>query len=329
MTVHADSARVYTSFEGIAGLRAGARQGRAEATAGVAREFEALFLQMMLSSMRETTFDDSLFGSESMGLYRDLFDKQIARDLAARGDIGIARLLQAQLAETQPGDPPALPAVNAEAGASPFAPRLFRGEARMPAIRGREHVAAPAAGGMGSAGAPSSGLDAVDTPEAFVAAVAPHARTAAGRLGTSAEVLIAQSALETGWGRKVMRRPDGSSSYNMFGIKADASWTGARVRVPTLEYQDGVARRELAEFRAYDSLADSFEDYVRFIEGHPRYAPALEHAPLAENYISALQRAGYATDPGYAVKVVDIMQRLDRPLAMTAMADQASRSEPQ
>ncbi len=160
----------------------------------------------------------------------------------------------------------------------------------------------------GAASAPSA--DILDgSPEGFVAALRPAAEKAAARLGLPAEALLAQAALETGWGGHVMQRPDGSSSHNLFGIKADSRWNGGRVQVSTLEYRDGVAMRTKADFRAYDSYEESFNDYVRFVQQNPRYAEALRATEDVGRYFDRLQQAGYATDPAYAEKIGEILKK--------------------
>jgi flagellar protein FlgJ len=147
----------------------------------------------------------------------------------------------------------------------------------------------------------------VESPQAFVQALWPHAQKAAAALGTQPEVLIAQSALETGWGRAVMQHGDGRPSYNLFGIKADSRWAGERVYSQTMEFRDGVMQRERAAFRSYDSLAEGFKDYVAFLQENPRYRQALEAAQDGPAYVRELQAAGYATDPEYAQKINAIM----------------------
>jgi flagellar protein FlgJ len=126
-------------------------------------------------------------------------------------------------------------------------------------------------------------------------------------MGLSPEALLAQAALETGWGRHVMSRNGGGSSHNLFGIKADSSWDGDRVRQTTLEFKDGVALKTKAAFRAYDSYGQSLSDYVRFIQSNPRYSRALEAVGDERRYFRELQRAGYATDPNYAEKIEQIL----------------------
>lgn len=151
-------------------------------------------------------------------------------------------------------------------------------------------------------------------PEAFVRDLWPHAERAAKELQLRPQVLLAQAALETGWGQHVMRRPDGSNSHNLFGIKAGADWGGDTVTKRTLEYDNGLSRRASARFRAYADLAATFDDYVAFIGNNPRYASVPGHADDVDGFAVALQSSGYATDPAYADKIRrvfsgDTMQR--------------------
>jgi flagellar protein FlgJ len=122
-------------------------------------------------------------------------------------------------------------------------------------------------------------------------------------------VLVAQSALETGWGRKVTTGAGGGSSFNLFNIKAGQSWSGEIAQVSTLEFDKGVAAMEKAAFRVYDSLADAFADYVDLLKSSPRYQKALEVAADSKQFLQELQRAGYATDPGYAEKILGILDQ--------------------
>ncbi len=122
-------------------------------------------------------------------------------------------------------------------------------------------------------------------------------------------MLVAQSALETGWGQHAMKRPDGSIAFNLFGIKASHGWQGQSVVQQTLEFRNGAMQRESAQFRAYDSVAEATDDYVDFVQSNPRYAAALQHAGSDRHYIEQLHRGGYATDPDYADKIINIMQQ--------------------
>ena len=146
------------------------------------------------------------------------------------------------------------------------------------------------------------------SPQEFVEALWPHAQEAAAELGMDPKMLLAQAALESGWGRAMAKAADGRDSHNLFGIKADRSWQGRSIAMPTLEYEDGVAVKRRAAFRSYDSFADSFRDYVGFLKANPRYTKALENADNPQRFIASLQKAGYATDPNYARKVLSIYQ---------------------
>lgn len=268
---------VYHDLTGLAGLRAeaqGSTSARSRALSRAASEFEALLLQMVLKNMRETRLADDIFGSESEAHYRDWFDAQLALTLAHRqSGLGIGRLIVGQLSRAQ------------------------------------KPLEAELTGQAGKATAQTPTKDeSARSPEDFVRMLAPHAAHAAEELGARPEFLLAQAALESGWGRAEIRRPDGRPSYNVFGIKAGESWRGERVRMSTLEYEDGVAVRRTSEFRAYRSYAEAFADYVQLLRTSPRYAMALAHASDPERYAQALQQAGYATDPAYAHKLMSVFR---------------------
>jgi flagellar protein FlgJ len=277
------TASIYTDFQGLAGLRRAARERSPEALRETARQFEGLFIQMIVKAMRESLPKDGLFDSEQVRFFQGMFDQQISLDLAQRGGLGLAEVLYRQLGG-EPGGSRRLHPL-----AAPYSPR--------------------AGSTPGGPEAPTSTAPAgyAESPEAFVSELWPHAVRAGRALGVAADVLIAQSALETGWGRKVIRDRDGNPGHNVFGIKADGAWQGRKTIVSTLEYQDGVAVRRQAAFRAYDSVAQGFEDYVAFISSNPRYQQALALSAQPRAYLKALQDAGYATDPAYADKILSIM----------------------
>jgi len=263
---------------GLKALRGLAGRDDPRALQAAARQFEALFLQMMLKGMRAASFGDPLFGSSQMELYRDLADRQVALDLAGRTGLGLSELLARQL--------------GGRAGAAPPTPT--------PTAVPRAAVSAPPE----TTAAPA---DLDGTPEGFVRALWPQAQAAARDLGVAPEFLLAQAALETGWGRAVIRHADGRSSHNLFGIKAGPGWRGETVATGSLEYRDGVMVRERSAFRAYGSWAESFQDYVEFLRTNPRYREALTHAGDPHAFAGALQAAGYATDPAYADKIRSIL----------------------
>jgi flagellar protein FlgJ len=239
--------------------------------------------------MRETEVEDELMGSDQTRFYQEMYDKQLASQLSGNGSgLGLAEIMVRQL---QGGM--ASPAEEGDA------PGLTMPE-RQPFTVRRQQPAGTA---------PSDGEPRFESPEAFVKALWPQAQKAAAQLGVAPQALLAQAALETGWGKAVIRHPDGTSSHNLFNIKADGRWDGEQVTKQTLEYRDGVAQRESAQFRSYGSYTESFEDYVDFLHSNPRYRAALEQAHDPKAFIDALQEAGYATDPDYARKINEIIDR--------------------
>jgi flagellar protein FlgJ len=279
MTVSNLSDSVYTDFHGLSQLQYKASTDSPQALKEVGKHFEALFIQMMLQSMRKATPENPLFGGKAEEMYRDLFDKQISMSMAGKGQLGLADMIVKQLqhkAELQ--DSPAKNATQAPSAA-------IQTDSRSAAVNKTAYA----------------------SPSAFVKDVWPYAQKAAKQLNVDPQVLVAQAALETGWGRGVITHPDGRSTHNLFGIKAGAGWQQEAASVPTLEYRDGIAVKERASFRSYDSLAESFQDYVDFLQNNPRYKEALSYAGNPQKFTNALQQAGYATDPNYAQKIGNVL----------------------
>lgn len=269
----------YNDFAGLASLRAQSGKNDPEVLREVARQFESLFTSMMLKSMRDASMGNPLFDSDSEKTYREMFDQQMAVEMSQGKGLGIADMLVRQLSGTMRSAPSPAPQ------AIPLTPTDRLRSAEQP--RGEDF-------------APGS-------PEEFVQGIWQHARDAARELGVDPRSIVAQAALETGWGRHMIRGADGQSGNNLFGIKASADWNGRRVSVDTLEYEDGVARRQRDWFRAYDSVAEGFRDYVEFLKGSARYQPALAAGSDTDAFADGLQRAGYATDPAYAEKIRSIL----------------------
>ena len=284
---------------GLAGLKRAAKdaQSSPETLKQVASQFEALFMHMMLKSMREASFGDDLFGSEQSNFYRDMYDQQLSMTLAKKHGLGLADVLVRQL-----GGDRLMAAVTGESGKDNTALTFDRLRALAPAEAPDKRVA---------------------DPTAFVHKLWPHAERAASKLGVAPEAIVAVAALETGWGGAVMQRPDGRSANSLFGIKADANWSGARVSASTREFVNGspVTRRET--FRAYDSIADSVEDFTRFLKDSPRYREAVAAGTDAQAFVESLARGGYATDPVYARKLRSI---LGGETLRTALADIQGRT---
>ena len=318
MTSSLSSASLYTDLQSLEGVRRRADGQSEETLRFAAQQFEALFLQMMLKSARDAKLDDGLFGSEQGDFYQDLHDKQMAINMAQGQGIGIAELLVQQLRQNQvPGKD--TQGVSAQAAAVDRI-RSLRDylDARLPSPPRAAVTSPPAVAEPVMQGA------ALETPEAFVKTLWPQACQAADKLGVDPAVLLAQAALETGWGRYVSRHEDGRSSHNLFNIKADGRWDGERVSVETQEFRNGAFGREQAQFRAYDSFADSFDDYVNFLQNSTRYRPALASAPDSQRFVTELARAGYATDPNYAEKIIGIID--GEPMARSLSAVAAERN---
>jgi len=304
--MNASQTSAFFDVQGLAALRAQAVGKPAEATAEVAAQFEALFVQMMVKSMRDATISGGLFESNQMDFYQGMFDQQVSLHLSRQGALGLADILTAQLdGETAGGE-------QAEAAAA-VPPEAFLARTKS----ARAVTAAMPAPTVAAAGgevavvqqAPAQAPWQPESPEAFIRGVWNHAAAAGARIGLDPNVLVAQSALETGWGRKVIQAADGRSSFNLFGIKADNRWDGESASVNTVEYRDGLAAIQRASFRVYDSIAASFDDYVEFLASNPRYQTALAKVEDGREFLRELQGAGYATDPAYAEKIIDILDR--------------------
>lgn len=291
-----DAAFTYTDLNSLQSLKRGARQGSPEAVQATAQQFEALLLQLMLKGMRATRFDDGgLFNSQQTQFYQNLFDQQLALTLAQRNGLGLAPVIAKQLG-------------GGEVATTP--PRTILSVTRPADVANRpeqQHKASALSASTVSAPARANVPFKPTSPDEFVRHMWPHAERVAQQLGVAPEALIAQAALETGWGRAVPQFSDGRSSHNLFGIKADKSWRGERVVNTTLEFIDGLPVQRRDGFRAYGSYAESFADYVDFLRSNPRYQEALRVRSDKSAFVRALQQAGYATDPEYAAKIEKLM----------------------
>ncbi|MDX1480354.1 MAG: flagellar assembly peptidoglycan hydrolase FlgJ [Woeseiaceae bacterium] len=310
-----------TDFSQYTALRAQARDNAQDPALlrEVAGQFEALFVETLLENMRAASLGDGLLDQGSQHeMYLSMLDQQLAVEMTREKGLGLAAMLVRQLERSSPaeaGDPQQTPQQGYAIG-----PRPLRAET--PPVA----VAAPAADrpadlrvGIDTAPVVARQIDAAaaaepeaasgpwQSPREFVRDIWSHAKQAAERFGTDVRALVAQAALETGWGSHVIRHADGRNSFNLFGVKAGSDWTGGSVVRQTIEFRDGIAQREAARFRSYGSLADAFEDYARFLTGRARYGAAIA-SNSAEGFARGLQEAGYATDPDYADKIVRVMQ---------------------
>lgn len=281
---------VYTDVQGLSRIKALGRRDEEAALAEVARQFEAIFIQMMLGTMREASMGDELFDSDEAGMYRDMFDKQISLNLASGRGIGLAEQMVAQMRRAGSLADAAQPA--------PTPPLT------MPGAVGTDANQPPMPLNRPVAPSPVLNEPKFDSPLSFVHAMLPHAQQAANELGVEPHVLIAQAALETGWGKSIPTRADGTTSFNVFGVKAGKSWTGDAVEARTTEFTHGRMIPTQDQFRGYESFTDAFNDYVKLIRTNPRFQSALGAGP---EFINLLQQGGYATDPNYASKINRIL----------------------
>lgn len=280
----------YTDLQGLAGLKREARIDERAALRETARQFESLFIKMMLSSMREASEGDPIFDSDQSQMYRGMFDDQMSLELSSGRGIGLADALVEQLMRDR--------ALSSSTSASNSTPAPVMAPVMAPVTA---TVTAPVAATPGS-------------KRAFLEAIRPAAEQAAKELGVSPRSLMAQAALETGWGRSMPRHESGESSFNLFGIKAGRGWHGTVVKADTEEFVQGRSTRQIEAFRAYESIEQSFVDHSRLVSTSRRYQAALNTGEDTAAFAQALQHGGYATDPRYAEKLVAVAHTVDRVL---------------
>jgi flagellar protein FlgJ len=353
--LNANQADVYTDFNALAKLKTEARKESPEALKAAAKQFEAVFLNQVLKSMRESKLADGILDNEQSKFYGEMYDQQLASNLA--GSVGLADLIVKQMKHEEAEDEKtgkmsledylnrsstagkALPGRQGEVGGQAVgktdaAPGDSDPESEDKTGEAGAEAASTRAGEISAAEALASNNEAhltsangtrpasdsgisrpvlkktddlpISSAQDFVRHLHPIAEQAARELGVEPKVLLAQAALETNWGRSLIKNGDGESSFNLFNIKAGKAWQGEQVPVKALEFERGVGRKTDARFRAYESFEESFQDYVRLIKSNPRYGDALKQADSPERYLRGLQQAGYATDPKYAEKIIRI-----------------------
>jgi len=293
------------------------RQARMEpdkALKAAAVQFEALFLNNLMKSMRAAMPQDGPLASDTSRTYTEMLDAQLAQTLAKKGT-GIADMLVKQLSRAIGG---AAKSTEPSSEAQPAQRSIRSTPMPLPARNAapRAAIAAPPQAAQTSAPAATD----------FVATMRPYAEKAAKALGVPASYLLAQAGLETGWGKHQPRDANGAASHNLFGIKAGASWKGAVVEAVTSEFVDGRFVRTLARFRAYASPQDAFQDFASLLSRNGRYAPALASGS-ADGYAASMQRAGYATDPAYGDKLartIRAVARREAALPQSVMAQVAA-----
>ncbi len=268
-----------------------------QALKAAAQQFEALFMSMMLKSMRDATPQDGVMDNEQTRMFTGMLDQQLAQNMSSGRGIGLADMLVKQLSQNGQGA-----ALSSALRNHQLAPGGFNLDPKSPSLD-------PQSSTINSPAVPSAYNAA--TQQDFVNQMTPHALKAGSSSGVPPELMLSQAALESGWGKRQILMPDGTSSHNLFGIKAGANWQGKVAEVVTTEYKNGVAQKKVEKFRAYDSYEEAFRDYARMISSNPRYAGVMQQSGSPIGMAQALQNAGYATDPRYAEKLVSVMRRMN------------------
>ena len=275
-----DTASLAVDAQSLDKLKLQARQSPDQSLRIAAQQFETVFLNMMLKSMRDATPQDGMFDSEQTRMFTGMLDQQLAQTMANRG-VGLADVMVRQLSPEN---------------------RVLSTESGVP---GTQHSAlASQHSALSTKGLPSA--YSADFQQAFVDKLRPHAEAASRSTGIPAHLIMGQAALESGWGKREIMNADGSNSHNLFGIKAGKDWKGGVAEVTTTEYHNGVASKQVERFRAYGSYTEGFRDYAALLSDNPRYAAALGQTE-GKAFAQALQKAGYATDPRYAEKLAGVI----------------------
>ncbi len=285
------AAKLALDTQSLEQLRAQAKHSPDQALKAAAQQFESVFLNMMLKSMREATPQDGMFDSEQTKMFTGMLDQQLAQSMSSRG-VGLADIMVKQLSHNM-GNP--------LGSGSPTVTSPQPSVSALPSAYGEAGLA-----GMG--GLPPNLQNA---QQDFVNRMLPFATQASQASGVPLQLMLGQAALESGWGNREIRMADGSNSFNLFGIKANVGWSGKVAEVMTTEYRSGVAYKQVEKFRAYSSYAEAFQDYASLISNNPRYADVLQQRGDVAGMAQAIQKAGYATDPKYADKLVNVMGKID------------------
>ncbi|WP_076410899.1 flagellar assembly peptidoglycan hydrolase FlgJ [Shewanella sp. UCD-KL12] len=320
----------FLDIGGLDSLRSKSQKDSQGALKEVAQQFEGIFVQMLMKSMRDANAvfeSDSPMNSQYTKFYEQMHDQQMSVNLSDKGMLGLADLMVQQLS---PGTSNVTPA------------SVLRGDSQSSLMsestkdRVMQRAVTQQDSDNGSLLASEKAFDNILTGKSlpseakpsemtfsdrddFINKLYPHAEKAAKAIGTQPEVLIAQSALETGWGQKMVKNAAGQSGNNLFNIKADQRWQGDKALVSTLEFEQGVAVQQKANFRVYEDIKQSFDDFVSFISEGPRYQEAMKKAANPNEFIKALQDAGYATDPKYADKVIKVMQSISPDISLPSL----------
>jgi flagellar protein FlgJ len=261
--------------QGLDKLRLQAKQSPEKALQGAAQQFEQVFLNMMLKSMREATPQDTMLDNDQTKMFTGMLDQQLSQSISTGHSVGLADVMVRQLRHSSMNP---------------------------------DSIKTESASGLKTS-IPSAYNE--NFQQDFVKKLMPHAEQASAETGIPAHLMVGQAALESGWGRREIKMPDGTNSHNLFGIKAGKGWNGKIAEVTTTEYHNGIANKQVEKFRAYGSYADAFKDYANMLSSNPRYGEVLKQGDSAHGFANALQQAGYATDPHYGEKLSKVINSVN------------------
>ncbi len=315
MSIHNTSSN-YFDYGALKGLKRDAGDGKDDAVKKIAQQFESMFVQQMLKSMRDANMGDDLFGSNAEDQYQDLMDKQLSMDISTGGKgFGIAAMIEKQILQSQGKLDQPEPGAKLKHDPIRYygSPKGFvNPDNQQVRSVGKQNSNAslinhdPKISSKNIENSNGNKKELYASPDEFVKALLPQAKMAAEEINVDPKLLVAQAALETGWGKYVIHQDGGEQGFNFFGIKSHRDWDGSSVKVSTLEFRGGVAEKSVESFRVYESAEQSFSDYVGFLKSNPRYIEALQNSKDPERFASGLQQAGYATDPQYAEKIMRV-----------------------
>lgn len=286
--------------KGLDELRQSSKNNSPESIKEAAKQFEALFMTMMLKSMRQASSQDGMFDNEQSKLYTSMLDQQLSQKMASRG-IGLADAMIRQLTNNQMSQ--ALESdLSADQVQKSNMGNLVEHYVKQSQLstKGDDEPINFHVNGV------SNGPKHV---QEFTQKLGIHAQAASEVSGIPAKFMLGQAALESGWGKREIKGTDGSASHNVFGIKATGQWKGRTVDTLTTEYANGVAYQKIEKFRAYDNYGDAFKDYAKLLTDNPRYQNVIQNSADASSFAFELQKAGYATDPQYAQKLNRIIKQ--------------------
>lgn len=294
-------------------LKQAARENSPEAIKGVAKQFEAIFMNMMLKSMRDATPQDSLLDNDQSRTFTSMLDQQLTNNLASKG-LGLSEVLARQLTKNGYGTNKSLEqAVTDTPSLTDKQSGLTDSLTNNPMFNQARLALQQSAANLNQSIRNIADLKLLNensSAESFQKKMTQHAQAASLATGIPMQLMLGQAALESGWGKREIRSQDGTASNNLFGIKATGGWNGKTVEAVTTEYVNGIKQKRIEKFRAYDSYADSFKDFAHLMRNNARYDNAMANLDNVQAYAKAMQKAGYATDPNYAEKLASVIKKV-------------------